>query len=74
MAHVLIGFYRSLTEAETIVHDLVEQGFARPRITLATPMQPSQRLSTSASRPGARWRARRASSAGSSTSGSPTAR
>jgi hypothetical protein len=37
MAHVLIGFYRSLTEAETIVHDLVEQGFARPCITLATP-------------------------------------
>jgi hypothetical protein len=37
MAHVLIGFYRSLTEAETIVHDLVEQGFARPRMTLATP-------------------------------------
>jgi hypothetical protein len=37
MAHVLIGFYRSLTEAETIVQDLVEQGFARPRITLVTP-------------------------------------
>ena len=37
MAHVLIGFYRSLTEAETIVHDLVEQGFARTRMTLATP-------------------------------------
>jgi len=37
MAHILIGFYRSLTEAEAIVHDLVEQGFARSQITLATP-------------------------------------
>jgi hypothetical protein len=37
MAHILIGFYRSLTEAEAIVHELVEQGFARPHIMLATP-------------------------------------
>ena len=37
MAHILIGCYRSLTEAEAIVHELVEQGFARPHITLATP-------------------------------------
>jgi hypothetical protein len=37
MAHILIGRYRSLTEAEAIVHDLVEQGFARSQMTLATP-------------------------------------
>jgi len=37
MAHILIGRYRSLTEAEAIVHDLVAQGFARSQITLATP-------------------------------------
>jgi hypothetical protein len=37
MAHLLLGCYRSLTEAEAIVHELVEQGFARPSITLATP-------------------------------------
>ena len=37
MAHILIGFYRSLTEAEAIVHDLVEQGFAQSQMTLATP-------------------------------------
>ena len=37
MAHILIGLYHSLAEAEGIVHDLVEQGFARPYITLATP-------------------------------------
>jgi hypothetical protein len=36
MAHILIGLYHSLAEAEGIVHDLVEQGFARPHITLAT--------------------------------------
>ena len=37
MAHILIGLYHSLAEAEGIVHDLVEQGFACPYITLATP-------------------------------------
>ena len=37
MAHILIGRYRSLTEAEAIVHDLVAQGFARSQMTLATP-------------------------------------
>jgi len=37
MAHILIGRYRALTEAEAIVHDLVEQGFARSQMTLATP-------------------------------------
>jgi hypothetical protein len=37
MAHILIGCYRTLTEAEAIVHDLVEQGFARSQMTLATP-------------------------------------
>ena len=37
MAEILIGLYRTLTEAEGVVHDLVEQGFARPYITLATP-------------------------------------
>ena len=74
MAHILIGCYRSLTEAEAIVHELVEQGFARPHIMLATPMRPSHRLSTSASRPAARWRASRASGACSSTSASPKAR
>jgi len=37
MAHILIGRYRALTEAEAIVHDLVAQGFARSQITLATP-------------------------------------
>jgi hypothetical protein len=36
MAHILIGLYHSLAEAEGIVHELVEQGFARPCITLAT--------------------------------------
>jgi hypothetical protein len=50
MAHILIGLYHSLAEAEGIVHELVEQGFARPYITLAPPMQPSRRLSTSPSR------------------------
>jgi hypothetical protein len=33
MAHILIGRYRALTEAEAIVHDLVEQGFARSQMT-----------------------------------------
>ena len=37
MAHILIGRYHSLTEAEAIVHDLVAQGFARSQMTLATP-------------------------------------
>jgi hypothetical protein len=37
MTHILMGCYRSLTEAEAIVQDLVEQGFARSQITLATP-------------------------------------
>jgi hypothetical protein len=37
MTHILIGCYHSLTEAEAIVHDLVEQGFARPHIALVTP-------------------------------------
>ena len=37
MAHILIGRYRALTEAEAIVHDLVAQGFARSQMTLATP-------------------------------------
>jgi hypothetical protein len=37
MAHILIGLYHSLTEAEAIVHDLVDQGFARSQVTLATP-------------------------------------
>ena len=37
MAHILIGRYRALTEAEAIVHDLVKQGFARSQMTLATP-------------------------------------
>jgi hypothetical protein len=37
MAHILIGLYHSLAEAEGIVHDLVEQGFARSQMTLATP-------------------------------------
>jgi hypothetical protein len=37
MAHILIGRYHSLTEAEAIVHALVEQGFARSQMTLATP-------------------------------------
>ena len=37
MAHILIGRYRSLTEAEAIVHDLVAQGFPRSQMTLATP-------------------------------------
>jgi hypothetical protein len=36
MAHILIGFYHSLAEAEAIVHALVAQGFARSHITLAT--------------------------------------
>ena len=74
MAHILIGRYRSLTEAEAIVHALVEQGFARSQMTLATPMRSSQRLRLSASRPGVRWRARRTSSAGFLTSGSPVAK
>ena len=48
MAHILIGRYRSLTEAEAIVHDLVEQGFARSQMTLATPHAVvPQRLRTS---------------------------
>jgi hypothetical protein len=37
MAKILIGLYRTLTEAEAVAHDLVEQGVARPNITLATP-------------------------------------
>jgi hypothetical protein len=37
MAHILIGRYHSLTEAEAIVHALVEQGVARSQMTLATP-------------------------------------
>ena len=37
MAHILIGCYRSLTEAEAIMHALVAQGFARSQLTLATP-------------------------------------
>jgi hypothetical protein len=37
MAEILVGLYRTLTEAEGVVHDLVEQGFARPDIMLATP-------------------------------------
>ena len=37
MAKIQIGFYRTLTEAEAVVHDLVEGGVARPNITLATP-------------------------------------
>jgi len=37
MAEILIGLYRTLTKAEGVVHDLVEQGFARPNITLAAP-------------------------------------
>jgi hypothetical protein len=37
MAEILVGLYRTLTEAEGVVHDLVEQGFARPDILLATP-------------------------------------
>jgi hypothetical protein len=37
MAEILVGLYRTLTEAEGVVHDLVEQGFARPHILLATP-------------------------------------
>jgi hypothetical protein len=37
MAKIRIGLYRTLTEAEAVVHDLVERGVARPNITLATP-------------------------------------
>jgi hypothetical protein len=37
MAHILIGFYHALTEAEAIVHALVEQGFAQSQMTLVTP-------------------------------------
>jgi hypothetical protein len=37
MAKILIGLYGTLTEAEGVVQDLMEQGFARPHITLATP-------------------------------------
>jgi hypothetical protein len=37
MAEILIGLFRTLTEAEGIVHELVEQGVARPHIMLATP-------------------------------------
>jgi hypothetical protein len=37
MAHILIGRYRALTEAEAIVQDLVEQGFTRSQMTLVTP-------------------------------------
>jgi hypothetical protein len=37
MAEILIGLFRTLTEAEGVVHKLVEQGFARPHIMLATP-------------------------------------
>jgi hypothetical protein len=37
MAEILVGLYRTLTEAEGVVHDLVEQGFAGPDILLATP-------------------------------------
>jgi hypothetical protein len=37
MAHILIGFYHALIEAEAIVHALVEQGFAQPQLTLVTP-------------------------------------
>jgi len=37
MAEILVRLYRTLTEAEGVVHDLVEQGFAQPHITLATP-------------------------------------
>jgi hypothetical protein len=37
MAEILVGLYRTLTEAEGVVHELVEQGFARPHIMLATP-------------------------------------
>jgi hypothetical protein len=37
MTHILIGCYRSLSEAEAIVQECVEQGFARPHITLVTP-------------------------------------
>jgi hypothetical protein len=36
MAEFLVGLYHTLTEAEGVVHDLVEQGFARPHIMLAT--------------------------------------
>jgi hypothetical protein len=37
MTHIFIGCYRSLAEAEAIVHALVEQGFARQHMTLVTP-------------------------------------
>jgi hypothetical protein len=37
MAEILVGLYRTLTEAEGVVHELVEHGFARPDIMLATP-------------------------------------
>ena len=70
--HPGIGLYHSLAEAEGIVRDLVEQGLPVHTLPWPLPMQPSQRLSTSASRLGARWRASKASGAGSSTSGSPT--
>jgi hypothetical protein len=37
MTPILIGRYRSLSEAEAIVQEFVEQGFARPHLTLVTP-------------------------------------
>ena len=37
MAKIRIGLYRTLTEAEAVVHALVERGVARPNITLAAP-------------------------------------
>jgi hypothetical protein len=37
MAKNQIGLYRTLTEAEAVMHALVERGVARPNITLATP-------------------------------------
>jgi hypothetical protein len=36
MAAILVGLFRTLTEAEGVVHELVEQGVLRPHMLLAT--------------------------------------
>jgi hypothetical protein len=76
MAHILIGRYRALTEAEAIVQDLVEQGFTRSQMTLVTPhaaVPASEHLGLQVWSP-LRWKARRTLSAGFLILGSPITR
>ena len=74
MAHILIGRYRALTEAEAIVHDLVEQGFARSQMTLATPYAVAPASAHLGLQVWSALEGGRISSAGFLTSGSPMAR